>query len=109
MNFAEAFHDLLNGFLLRRDSWEHLMYVVKRDGYPDGIPINADTARATGLEEGEVRVFHPYLMACAGAERGFTVWTPTTADLFADDWRLYPRQPEALSHTYAEPGGKTAG
>lgn len=115
MNFSEALHDLMNGFLLRREGWEHLMYVVKQKGYPDGIAINANTAEATGLDEGEVRVFHPYLMACSGAERGFTVWTPTTEDLFAQDWRLYPRQPPALSradvqaHTYADPEGKTGG
>ena len=100
MNFSEALHDMINGFLVRRDSWrEGHMFVVMQKGYPDGIPINANTAESTGFEEGEVHIVHPYLMLCGGPHQSFTVWTPNTGDLFAQDWRLFPRQPE----------GKTAG
>jgi hypothetical protein len=124
VNFSEALHDLNNGFLLRRGAWEEIMYVVKRGGYPDGIAINGDTARATGLAEGEVCVFHPYLMACVVAGRGFAMWVPTVADLFAEDWRLFPRQPQigttpvcgspipdpdTAAHTFGDPVVKLPG
>lgn len=113
MNFEEALHDLKNGFLLRRDAWKTTQYVVRQKGYPDGIAINGNTAEATGLEEGTVCVFNPYLMM-RSTEGSFTPWVPSTKDLFAEDWSLYPRQPDALApgvaaHTYADPEGKTAG
>lgn len=88
MKFSEALHDLDNGFLLHRRSWTEIKYVVQRNGYPEGIAINADTAEATGIEEGTVCVFHPYLMQ-RGADGGFTPWLPNMGDLFADDWALY--------------------
>lgn len=113
MNFSEALHDLFNGFHVRRESWDTLDYVVKRDGYPDGIAINADTAKATGLDEGDLRIFAPYLMVCTGAARSFIMWTPNTADIFATDWRLCSHQPhfdnpaEVAGHTFREPTDKT--
>jgi hypothetical protein len=118
VNFGEAFHDLQNGFLLRRDAWLSAAYVVVRRGYPDGIPINADTAKATGLEEGDVRIFRPYLMMC-GMDGAFSMWVPSVGDLFAEDWRLYTRQPvtdnptpalgDVARHTFTDPEGKQAG
>ena len=56
-----------------------------QDGYPDGIAINANTARATGLNEGAVCVFRPYLMLCT-ADGSFVPWAPTASDVLAEDW-----------------------
>lgn len=61
------------------------MWVVRQDGYPDGISINANTARATGLLEGTVMRFLPYLMLRT-ADGAFVPWPPSQADLLADDW-----------------------
>lgn len=109
MNFSEALHDLKNGFLLRRDAWVTASYVVRQKGYPEGIPINGNTAEATGLEQGTVCVFSPYLMMRSSVDHSFVPWVPTTGDLFAEDWRLFPRQPDVAVHTYADPEGKTSG
>ena len=123
MNFEEALHDLKNGFLLRRDAWKEALYVVLRKGYPDGIAINADTAHATGLAEGDVRVFRPYFMMC-GADGTFSMWAPSVGDVLGEDWRLFPRQPQigttpvcgapvpdpdTAAHTFGEPVVKLPG
>jgi hypothetical protein len=109
VNFSEALHDLKNGFLLRRDAWKTTMYVFAQKGYPEGIPLNANTAEATGLEQGTVAMFSPYLMKQSN-DGTFTPWVPSMKDLFAEDWRLFPRQPDAVAaHTFADPEGKTAG
>ncbi len=54
-------------------------------GYPDGVGINANTAQATGLPEGERRVFRPYLMLHC-ADLSFVPWQPTASDCLAEDW-----------------------
>lgn len=60
-------------------------FVVFQEGYPDGIAINANTARATGLPEGTRAVFRPYLMMCT-VDGSFVPWLASMTDLLADDW-----------------------
>lgn len=63
------------------------MYVVFQRAYPDGIPINANTAQATGLPEGTVCKFLPYvMMRTAGGE--FVPWLCSQTDLLAYDWEV---------------------
>jgi hypothetical protein len=88
VNFSEALHDLKNGFQLTRPSWESALYVVLQRGYPEGIPINSNTAGVTGLPEGTVCVFHPYLMM-SHLDRSFSPWVPSIGDLLAEDWTIY--------------------
>ena len=38
------------------------MFLVYQKGYPDGIPINKNTADATGIPQGTVCKFLPYIM-----------------------------------------------
>lgn len=84
MDFSEAFTKARAGHRIERTGWNG-MYVVKQNGYPDGIPVNSNTAEATGLEEGTVCVFSPYLMIRT-ADGSFAPWFPSNGDLFADDW-----------------------
>jgi hypothetical protein len=61
-------------------------YVVLQAGYPDGIAINGNAARATGLPEGTVCQFRPYLLLRT-ADGSFVPWSPTVSDVLAQDWQ----------------------
>jgi hypothetical protein len=63
------------------------MWLVYQAGYPDGIAINRNTAEATGIAEGTVCKFLPYIMmrTAAGA---FVPWLCSQTDLLADDWHI---------------------
>ncbi|GHE32008.1 hypothetical protein GCM10017673_38470 [Streptosporangium violaceochromogenes] len=87
MDFGDALAHLRQGYRLTREGWNGQgMFVVLQAGYPDGIPINANTAQATGLPEGTVRTFRPYLMMKT-ADDEFVPWVASQSDLLADDWR----------------------
>jgi len=77
-----------HGGRVRRAGWNGKgMYLVFQKGYPDGIPINANTAQATGIAQGTVCRFLPYVMMCtAGGE--FVPWLCSQTDLLATDWEL---------------------
>ena len=60
-------------------------YVVYQPGYPDGIGINANTAAATGLPQGTLCRFRPYLMLHT-AQDDFVPWAPSVSDVLAADW-----------------------
>ena len=86
MNFGSALHECKAGRKIARSGWNGKdIYVVYQPGYPDGIGINANTARATGLPEGEVHNFRPYLMMYT-AQGDFVPWVASQTDLLADDW-----------------------
>lgn len=88
LSFGEALVFLRRGNRLTRTGWNGAgMWVTLQNGYPDGIAINANTARATGIPEGTVQAFDPYLMMLTAAGR-FVPWTATTGDLLAEDWEI---------------------
>jgi hypothetical protein len=75
-----------DGARITRAGWNGTgMWVVHQAGYPDGIPINSNTAAATGLVEGTVCRFLPYLMLrTVGGD--FVPWVISQTDALADDW-----------------------
>lgn len=86
MDFGLALAELKEGLRITRAGWNATgQYVVLQRGYPDGIPINANTAAATGIPEGTIRVFRPYLMLHT-ADGSFVPWQPTGSDVLAEDW-----------------------
>lgn len=88
MLFERALQRLRDGDRLTRLAWNAPgQYVAYQPGYPDGIPINANTAKATGLPEGTVCVFRPYFMLRT-ADGSFVPWAPTVSDVLAGDWAL---------------------
>ena len=88
MDFSEALRVCKTGGKITRDSWNAAgQYVVAQAGYPDGVMINSNTAKATGFEEGTVCKFAPYLLL-RNAQRIFVPWAPTQGDLFAWDWEV---------------------
>lgn len=86
MNFSEALDYLKAGQKVTRAGWDGKdMYVVLQPGYPDGVPINANTAAVTGIPEGTVCNFRPYLMMRT-AQADFVPWVASQTDLLDDDW-----------------------
>lgn len=91
MPFEVALLWLKRGYRAARTGWNGKnMYVVRQAGYPHGIPINANTAKATGLPEGTVCRFRPYYMMCT-ADGSFVPWLASQTDLDADDWIVFPK------------------
>lgn len=93
VSFAEALTAVKTGSQISRASWPGGVYVVMQAGYPQGIGINANTAAATGLIEGSVMEFPPYLLRVtpspgAGMPPSGGPWSPADDDLFANDWRI---------------------
>jgi len=88
MDFGAALAALKAGERVARPGWNGQgMFIVHQAGYPDGIPINANTARATGIAEGTVRKFRPYLMMLT-AQGDFVPWVASQSDLLAEDWQI---------------------
>lgn len=87
MDFSDALRACKDGFKITRDDWNAPgQYVVCQKGYPNGIPINENTAKATGGVVGAVCKFAPYLML-RNAQEVFVPWQPTQGDLMAENWR----------------------
>jgi hypothetical protein len=105
LDFSGALLALKLGHHIARDGWNgQSLYVTLQAGYPDGIEINRNTANATGLPEGTLCSFRPYMMLCVGAlaiRQGagaetvpapqFVPWVPSVTDVLADDWRIVER------------------
>jgi len=77
-----------HGGKIARRGWNGKgMYLVFQRGYPEGIPINANTAAATGIAQGTVCRFLPYVMMRT-ATGDFVPWLCSQTDLLATDWEL---------------------
>ena len=86
MNFSEALNRVKDGKKIQRRGWNGKgLYVVHQKGYPEGIPINKNTANALGLEQGTVCKFRPYL-TIKSVDGAFVPWLPSQSDLLEDDW-----------------------
>lgn len=86
MNFGQAIEEMKAGRKCHREGWNGKnMFVVYQKGYPEGIPANENTARAFGVEEGELFKVQPYLqMRCADGTH--QMWVASQSDMLADDW-----------------------
>jgi hypothetical protein len=88
MDFGNALLYLKSGRRVTRSGWNGQgMYVCYQEAYPSGIPINQNTARATGLQEGTLCVFRPYLMMKT-ANNEFVPWVASQSDILASDWEI---------------------
>jgi hypothetical protein len=88
MDFSEALRHVKAGKKIARSGWNgKAMYVVYQKAYPQGIPINKNTADATGLPEGSVQKFLPYLMMRT-ADGSFVPWLISQTDALAEDWMV---------------------
>ncbi|WP_141575896.1 DUF2829 domain-containing protein [Actinomadura sp. WMMA1423] len=86
MDFGQALERLRAGERLTREGWNGKgMFIVLQAGYPHGIPINANTAQATGIKQGTVCRFRPYLMMRT-VDADFVPWVASQTDILATDW-----------------------
>jgi hypothetical protein len=87
-DFGWALEQLREGRRLARDGWNgKRMFIVLQRGYPDGIPINRNTSEATGIAEGTVSRFLPYLMMKT-VDDSFVPWLASQTDILAHDWQI---------------------
>lgn len=87
-DFSEALRQLKSGNRVRRTGWNGKgMWVSLQRGYPDGIPINRNTAESTGLPEGTVCKFLAYLMMKT-ADGEFVPWLISQTDALSEDWEV---------------------
>lgn len=85
-DFGWALGQLRAGVRVSRSGWNGKgMWVALQKGYPDGIPINRNTAEATGIAEGTVCRFLPYIMMRT-AQGDFVPWLASQTDVLATDW-----------------------
>jgi hypothetical protein len=63
------------------------MWLCLMPGYPDGVPINTNTAQATGLPEGESHRFLPYILMRT-VDGSFVPWLASQTDILAEDWSV---------------------
>lgn len=77
---------LREGKRMARAGWNGKgMWIVLQDGYPEGIPINQNTAQATGIPVGTVCRFQPYVMMRT-VDGSFVPWLCSQSDFLAEDW-----------------------
>lgn len=86
--FEWALQQLRMGKKVTRRGWNGKgQWLVLQKGYPAGIPINENTANATGIPLGTVCVFLPYIMIKVVCEKpSFVPWLPSQGDILAFDW-----------------------
>lgn len=83
-----AVKNMWNGTKVARSGWNGKgMWIVIQKGYPNGIPINRNTAEATGLPEGTIIKFHPYIMMKT-VDGSFVPWLASQTDILAMDWGI---------------------
>lgn len=85
-DFGHALRVLRSGKRVSRAGWNGKgMWLMFQKGYPDGIPINQNTADATGLPLGTVCKFLPYI-SMKTVDGSFVPWLASQTDILACDW-----------------------
>lgn len=85
---GEAVKNMQLGHAVTRLGWNgNGMKLFFQKGYPEGIPINKNTSEATGIPEGTVCRFLPYLMLQT-VDGSFVPWLASQTDILAVDWTL---------------------
>ena len=88
MNFGIALDLLKKGVKVAREGWNGKdMFVVYQKGYPDGIPCNVQTAKAWGMNEGDLFKCEPYLQIKM-VNGSHAMWVPSINDVLAEDWNV---------------------
>lgn len=84
--FGEAIRRMKLGEAVARKGWNGKgMFVVYQKAYPQGIPCNAQTAKAWGLNEGDLFKCEPYFQIKM-VNGSHAMWVPSINDCLAEDW-----------------------
>jgi len=88
MTFGLALEAAKKGCHIARIGWNGKgLFVVYQKAYPSGIPCNAQTAKAWGMQEGELFCCEPYLQIKT-VDGSHAIWVPSITDCLADDWMI---------------------
>jgi len=88
INFGDALLLLKQGHKLQRAGWNGKnMFIVYQKGYPNGIKCNKNTAKAWGINEGDIFKVEPYLQIKM-ANGSHSMWSPSINDTLAIDWKI---------------------
>lgn len=88
MNFGKALEAVKQGQKIARQGWNGKgLFVVYQKGYPDGIPCNKQTAKAWGMQEGDLFKCNPYLQI-RQADGSHSMWAPSIGDVLGEDWEV---------------------
>jgi len=88
LTFGLAIEAVKKGYRIARKGWSGKgMFVVYQKGYPQGIPSNAQTAKAWGINEGDLFRCEPYLQIKM-TNGSHSMWTPSINDCLAEDWYI---------------------
>ena len=86
MDFGQALDHMKGGRRMTRIAWnDRAIGVVYQKGYPEGIPCNANTASAWGMDIGDLFKCEPYLQIST-ADGSHRMWAPCADDCLATDW-----------------------
>jgi hypothetical protein len=86
MEIGAAVQAMRDGKKVAREGWNGKgMWLALKPGYPDGVAANAAMAKASGVAEGTIIKFRPYvMMRCA--DGSFVPWLASQSDLLGEDW-----------------------
>ena len=86
LDFSDILKHIKSGAKVARNGWNGKgMFVVYQKGYPQGIPCNEQTAKAWGLQPGDLFKCEPYLQIRM-ANGSHAMWVPSINDILAEDW-----------------------
>lgn len=89
MLFEFALHAIRSGRRVTNTEWNGKgMFLFMMEGYPDGVPANANLSKASGIPEGETVIIPPYI-AMKNARGEIVNWLPSADDLNSDEWKFY--------------------
>lgn len=86
LDFSDILRHVKEGKKIAREGWNGKgMFVVYQKAYPDGIPCNEQTAKAWGLQPGDLFKCEPYLQIRM-ANGSHAMWVPSINDILSNDW-----------------------
>lgn len=87
LDFGEALALCKCGKRIGRSGWDDKLAVVYQKAYPQGIPCNAQTAKAWRMKEGDIFKCDPYLQIST-VDGSHAMWVPSIRDCLATDWMV---------------------
>jgi hypothetical protein len=86
VDFGAVLNALKAGGRAARDGWNGKgMWIALQPGYPQGVPANANSAKAFHVNEGDTIVIRPYL-AMRTVDGEYVPWVASQTDILAEDW-----------------------
>jgi len=85
MNFSHALEHLKSGKRVRDRIWPTGQFLALQKGYPNGIPINDNTAAALHIAPRTIKKFPAYLIISKPNGDCYP-WTPQHTEILSNLW-----------------------